>query len=216
VITAPPNPDTTATDLGIRFAEAFGDERTDVSSAESARYRRLAFGLFGVYMLVAVGIYLWRGIFFTPDKWAVFLLVGAVLLGRGPSFLRDWIPFVLLIFGYEYLRGIAGDLVMDGRVAGRCLDIAGDDAQQRRLARPVGTHEGHQLPGLHGETDVLEDRRPAEGDAHPRDRERVPCCWPRRLAVHDQPPAVRRVRRSSQKKNGPPTSAVSIPNGRSA
>ncbi len=115
VITAPSNQGTTGTDLGRRFAAAFGDEAGDVAAAESTRYRRLAFGLFGVYMIVAVGIYLWRGIFFTPDKWAVFLLVGAVLLGRGPSFLRDWIPFVLLIFGYEYLRGIAGDLVMDGR-----------------------------------------------------------------------------------------------------
>jgi hypothetical protein len=114
VISTPPTPAQSGAALGRRFAAAFSDER-DAAAAESSRYRRLAFGLFAVYMLVAVGIYLWRGIFFTPDKWALFLLVGAVLLGRGPSFLRDWIPFVLLVFGYEFLRGIAGDLVMKGR-----------------------------------------------------------------------------------------------------
>jgi hypothetical protein len=97
--------------LGRRFAAAFAGGG-DLGAAESARLRRMAFGLFAVYMIVAVGIYLWRGIFFTPDKWALFLLVGAVLLGRAASFLRDWIPFVLLVFGYEYLRGIAGDIVV--------------------------------------------------------------------------------------------------------
>lgn len=88
----------------------------DASEArESRRFRRIAFGLFFAYMAVAVGIYLWRGIWFTPDRWAVFLLIGALLLGRLGPFLRDWIPFVLLIFGYEYLRGIAGDIVVGGR-----------------------------------------------------------------------------------------------------
>ena len=108
------NPGRSGTALGRRFAEAFAGS-SDEAAAESTRYRRLAFGLFGVYMLVAVGIYLWRGIFFTPDRWAIFLLVAAVLLGRAASFLRDWIPFVLLVFGYEFLRGIAGDFVMKGR-----------------------------------------------------------------------------------------------------
>jgi membrane-associated phospholipid phosphatase len=34
-----------------------------------------------------------------------------VLLGRWRGFLRDWVPFVLLIFGYELLRGAAGEIV---------------------------------------------------------------------------------------------------------
>ena len=107
-----------ATRLGQRFTAAFdGVNPTADSSdaAESDRFRRIAFGLFAFYMIAAVGIYLWRGIFFTPDRWAVLLLIGAILLGRVGSFLRDWIPFVLLIFGYEYLRGIAGDIVVSGR-----------------------------------------------------------------------------------------------------
>lgn len=106
--------------LGRRFAASFAsDTGTDTAgeqgAADARRFRLIAFGLFAFYMIVAVGIYLWRGITFTPDRWAIFLLIGALVLGRVGSFLRDWIPFVLLIFGYEYLRGIAGDLVLEGR-----------------------------------------------------------------------------------------------------
>lgn len=128
-----PNP----TELGARFAETLlsdPDESSGVRSqreaAEAQRFRRIAFGLFAFYMLAAVGIYLWRGIFFTPDRWAVFLLIGALVLGRIGSFLRDWIPFVLLIFGYEYLRGIAGNLVLDGR---NIYDVPRTDLPEVRL-----------------------------------------------------------------------------------
>jgi hypothetical protein len=108
----------THVELGDRFASAFAEEDRSAipdGAAESDRFRRVAFGLFGVYMIAAVGIYLWRGIFFTPDRWAILLLIAAVVLGRAGSFIRDWIPFVLLIFGYEYLRGIAGDIVVGNR-----------------------------------------------------------------------------------------------------
>ena len=105
----------------FRRAVETGDIRTDAQSdaSESQRYRRVAVGLFFFYMAAAIGIYLWRGIWFTPDRWAVFLLVGALVLGQLGPFLRDWIPFVLLIFGYEYLRGIAGDIVVGGEAIWR-------------------------------------------------------------------------------------------------
>lgn len=127
----------TSTSLGVKFAETFlsdSDESSGAQSqqeaAEARRFRRVAFGLFAFYMLAAVGIYLWRGIFFTPDRWAIFLLIGALVLGRVGSFLRDWIPFVLLIFGYEFLRGIAGNLVLDGR---RIYDVPRTELPEVRL-----------------------------------------------------------------------------------
>src|SRR5918998_395447 len=43
----------------------------------------------------------------------VLLFVGAILLGRWKAFLRDWVPVVMLIFGYEFMRGIAGQMVND-------------------------------------------------------------------------------------------------------
>ncbi|CAA9552191.1 MAG: hypothetical protein AVDCRST_MAG43-1160 [uncultured Thermomicrobiales bacterium] len=82
------------------------------SARDQRTFRYLVFGMFILYIALAIGIYLWRGVFFTPDRWAVFLLVGAVILGRVGPFLRDWIPFVLLVFGYEFLRGIAAQLVV--------------------------------------------------------------------------------------------------------
>ncbi len=107
------------------FAHAFGNRDQDSvpgnsdEATEEGTHRAftwLVTALFLGYMALAVVIYLWRGVVFTPDKWAVFLLVGALILGRLGPFIRDWIPFVLLIFGYEYLRGIAGTLVTKGRV----------------------------------------------------------------------------------------------------
>jgi len=107
---------------GERLSELFGHaifanggiETKQAASETQRTFRILVFGLFFVYMGIAVGIYLWRGVFFRPDQWALLLLVGALVLGRLGPFLRDWIPFVLLIFGYEVLRGIAGDLVVGG------------------------------------------------------------------------------------------------------
>ncbi len=81
-------------------------------------YRLLVFGMFVVYIVGAVSFFVWRGQSFRPDNWAVFLLVAALLLGRVGPFLRDWIPFVLLVFGYEFLRGVAGEFVTGGRTVG--------------------------------------------------------------------------------------------------
>lgn len=93
------------------------------TSGMRRRYGLLVGSLFVAYMGFAVGLYLWRGIYFTPDRWAILLLVGALLTGRLLSFVRDWIPFVLLIFGYEVLRGIAGTIVTAGDLS---LRLRGD------------------------------------------------------------------------------------------
>ena len=108
-----------ARELASHFESTFTDgDETAAATAEAAQqrtFRFLVFGLFVVYMAIAIGFYFWRGVFFKPDQWALLLLLGAILLGRVGAFLRDWIPFVLLIFGYEVLRGIAGSLVVGGR-----------------------------------------------------------------------------------------------------
>lgn len=126
LVIAPAIPDTRSDEEGLaesrrlsgRFERAFYPDGGDLPASSGAgtqrAFRVLVFGLFLVYMGIAVGVYLWRGIFFRPDQWAVFLLVGALVLGRVGPFLRDWIPFVLLVFGYEFLRGVAGDLVLHG------------------------------------------------------------------------------------------------------
>jgi len=74
---------------------------------------RLVALIFIAYMVIAVGLYLWRGASFTPDRWLIFLLVGALVMGRALAFLRDWIPVVLLIAGYEFMRKLAGQMVAE-------------------------------------------------------------------------------------------------------
>jgi membrane-associated phospholipid phosphatase len=94
--------------------------RTQESDSASQRiFARMFCAIFAVYLAVAAITYLWRGTYFVPDppdSWALLLLVGAVALGRWKSFLRDWVPLVALIFGYELLRGFAGTVVEGNRL----------------------------------------------------------------------------------------------------
>lgn len=112
--------------LARRFAVTVFESNA-VDSVDSLRlagerqqrlFRWLVFGMFVVYIAGAVLLFVWRGQAFRPDNWALFLLVGAILIGRAGPFLRDWIPFVLLIFGYEFLRGVAGEFVTGGERVG--------------------------------------------------------------------------------------------------
>lgn len=48
-----------------------------------------------------------RNMSLTPDRIFVILLFGAIIIGRGKTFLRDWVPFVALLIGYEMVRGFA-------------------------------------------------------------------------------------------------------------
>lgn len=123
IASARPGEAITAAGLAARFGARFGEGTTSTHDRQRTLYRWLVFGMFGAYIAAAVAFYLWRGLTFRPDNWAIFLLVGALLLGRAGPFLRDWIPFVLLVFGYEFLRGIAGEFVTGGeRVGNRSRD----------------------------------------------------------------------------------------------
>jgi membrane-associated phospholipid phosphatase len=44
------------------------------------------------------------------DVFFVFGVVGALLLGRGVAFVRDWGPFLLIFFAWEGMRGVADRL----------------------------------------------------------------------------------------------------------
>jgi hypothetical protein len=52
---------------------------------------------------------LWQGISIEPEWVALALLVIAIALGRGRSFITDWTPFLLLFFAYEAMRGFASN-----------------------------------------------------------------------------------------------------------
>lgn len=86
---------------------------TDVEVERTAArlQSRLAVGLFLGYLAVA-GLLTYErgGSFLTPDRIAILLLAAAALLGQGRAFVRDWAPFVLLLFGYELMRGVADNM----------------------------------------------------------------------------------------------------------
>ena len=75
-------------------------------------YGGIVVAIFVAYVAIAIGLTVWRGVnFIEPDRWAIFLLLGAIILGQWKAFLRDWVPFVFLLFGFEFLRGVAGHVV---------------------------------------------------------------------------------------------------------
>lgn len=74
-------------------------------------------GLFAGYILFAGALTYFRGgSFLTPDRIAILLLAGAALLGQGKAFIRDWVPFVFLLFGYELMRGVADNMANLGQM----------------------------------------------------------------------------------------------------
>lgn len=74
--------------------------------------RRPRFLLVGsvVYLALIFGVMLWLGISIEPEWVAIALLVIAIAMGRGRSFVADWTPFLLLFFAYEAMRGFAARL----------------------------------------------------------------------------------------------------------
>ncbi len=63
-----------------------------------------------MYLTLIFGVMLVLGISIEPEWVAVALLVIAIALGRGRSFVADWTPFLLLFFAYEAMRGFAARL----------------------------------------------------------------------------------------------------------
>ena len=78
---------------------------------ESVMQSRVIVALFLAYCPDGAGLsYIRGGSFLTPDRIAVLLLAGAIILGQGKAFVRDWGPFLLLLFGYELMRGVADNM----------------------------------------------------------------------------------------------------------
>ena len=63
----------------------------------------LAYAALVVVLMVATGVTI------TPDVIAIGFGLAAIILGRGRLFLRDWLPFLVLLLAYELMRGLADD-----------------------------------------------------------------------------------------------------------
>src|SRR5260221_952763 len=74
------------------------------------KHHHLQLTLFMVYLAISTLIMVKQGIGITPDRYIVVLFVGAAFIHRGKQFLHDFLPFLLLLLSYEFLRGFADDL----------------------------------------------------------------------------------------------------------
>lgn len=75
--------------------------------AGGARHQRLLLAGSLVYLGLIFGVMLRFGIEIEPQWVALSLLVIAIALGRGKQFIADFLPFLLLFFAYELMRGFA-------------------------------------------------------------------------------------------------------------
>ena len=69
-----------------------------------------SFGAFKIitlgYIFVVCVYMISHRIWFSPDQFFIFGLLGTVFIGRAWIFLKDWVPFILFYLGYEFLRGL--------------------------------------------------------------------------------------------------------------
>lgn len=50
---------------------------------------------------------IWQGIGIAPDRYVFVLLLGSLLIKKTRSFILDWLPFILILVSYDFLRGLA-------------------------------------------------------------------------------------------------------------
>ena len=60
-----------------------------------------------LYLGLATGVMIWRGVSVSPDYLLLLMVPVALLSGRFLRFLGDWVPFVAIFLGWEAMRGIA-------------------------------------------------------------------------------------------------------------
>ena len=60
-----------------------------------------------LYMVIVSAFMIYHRIWFSPDQFFIFAILGSLILGRTKIFIIDWGPFLLLFLGYEFLRSLA-------------------------------------------------------------------------------------------------------------
>jgi PAP2 superfamily len=71
-------------------------------------HRSLPWLVFGLYMALTTALLIGLGVPLPPDRYFVVLLAPVLFVRRARAFVLDWSPFLLLLFSYEFLRGLAG------------------------------------------------------------------------------------------------------------
>ena len=89
----------TSSELPIEAAAARPDDAHAVG--------RLMVIILTAYLVVMIVVMASHGVWVSVDVLAVLVAIGALLVGRGMLFIRDWIPFVAILLAWEAMRGLA-------------------------------------------------------------------------------------------------------------
>lgn len=81
-------------------------KRVTVMNRVNRTYQQVITALAVGYILAVSFYMLSHRAWFSPDQFFAVAIIAALILGRAKDFLTDWIPVLLLLFGYEYLRGL--------------------------------------------------------------------------------------------------------------
>ncbi|MHB8571375.1 MAG: phosphatase PAP2 family protein [Candidatus Dormibacteria bacterium] len=76
--------------------------------AATSGHRSLMALFLACYLVIVLGLMIWRGVSITPERTLLILFLAALVVGRGVAFLRDWVPFLVVFLGWELMRGFAG------------------------------------------------------------------------------------------------------------
>jgi hypothetical protein len=72
-----------------------------------SNYQKFTVLLFIIYMVGMTAFMIWQGIGIAPDRYALVLVLGSLLIKRARGFLLDWMPFLFILIAYDFLRGLA-------------------------------------------------------------------------------------------------------------
>lgn len=75
-----------------------------------SRHRVFNFSLFALYIVGMTAIMIYNGIGLAPDRYAFVILFASLIVKRTRAFLLDWLPFLLILISYDFLRGFADNL----------------------------------------------------------------------------------------------------------
>src|SRR4051812_36886853 len=69
-------------------------------------HRTFTILLFAIYMIGMTFFMIWQGIGIAPDRYALVLILGSLLIKKTRGFLLDWMPFLFILIAYDFLRGL--------------------------------------------------------------------------------------------------------------
>jgi len=74
--------------------------------SKSSAYDKAVLAMSAAFVVITAAYLVWHGNFVSPDQFFLLVLVASVFLARARTFLWDWLPLVVLLFGYDYVRSL--------------------------------------------------------------------------------------------------------------